>query len=97
MFFGSIVSYVVLLTRHYKVAASYLGVIFISQVIFNGCILTKIENNLRASEGRGVIPDELILSMFSSNETVQVVLTVVISALLVALIIIPDRNVNKLI
>ena len=78
VYIGSFLSLVLLLTRYYKVGTVYIGTIFLSQAIFNGCLLTKWQNVYRIKEGLLPIDDTMLASKIFAGHTMQITLSLVV-------------------
>ena len=68
-----------LFTKYYKWGAVYIGILFLIQIIFNGCPVVDLQNYFRIQEGLLPIHNSMLVDRFSSNHIVQIVISGVIS------------------
>lgn len=85
IYIGSFIALAVLLTRFRKWGALWIAILFASQAFFNGCLIVAWENYYRLKEGLTLIPPELLTDRFSSNHTVQTIISLAIAVLAFAL------------
>lgn len=81
IYIGSILSVVVLFTRFRKWGALWIAILFASQALFNGCLIVAWENYYRIKEGLPTIPKDLLVDRFSSNHTIEILISAGIAVL----------------
>ena len=81
IYIGSIVALIALFSRYRKWGALWIAILFASQALFDGCLIVAWENYYRAKEGLPIISRDLLVDRFSSNHTIQIVLSVIIALL----------------
>lgn len=67
VYIGSTLSVIALFTRVRHWAAVWLGVLFASQAVFSGCLLTVWENKYRIQEGLAPLQNGLLTDRISST------------------------------
>lgn len=86
VYIGSLIAFLLLLTPLRKWGATWIAVLFLSQVLFSGCFLVKIENHYRAQEGLAPVRDSLLTDRFSQNPLIQHTVSLIIGGLAVGII-----------
>lgn len=66
---ATVIAFILLLTRYYKIGVLYIFVLFASQILFKGCVLERFDGT-----GRG----GMIMDRFHPNEYVQMWLTLAV-------------------
>ena len=87
VYIGSVIAFLLLLTPLRKWGATWIAVLFLSQVLFSGCFLVKIENHYRAQEGLAQVRDSLLTDRFSPNPLVQHAVSLAIVGLAIGIIL----------
>lgn len=94
IYIGSIGALLCLFTKFRIWGALWIAILFASQAVFNGCLIVAWENYYRMKEGLALIPRDFLVDRFSSNHTTEVILSLVITAMSLAIVII-SLNENK--
>lgn len=84
----SILAFLVLLTRWRVWGALWIFVLFFTQGIFHGCLITDLQNYARGAEGLQPIPRTMLTATLTSSTEWQVWLSFLI--MLAALVIVLD-------
>lgn len=91
IYLGSILALILLFTRYVPVGAVWIAALFFSQAVFRGCLVIAWENYYRLKEGLEPIPSTMLTDRFSSNATLQVIISVVIALFAVMIVVVSKK------
>lgn len=92
IYLGSILGLILLFTRFRKWGAIWIAVLFASQVLFNGCIVVAWENHYRLQEGLSPFTTGLLTDRFSSNHTVEIIVSAIIALIAIAIFLLSLKD-----
>ena len=81
IYIGSLISLLSLFTRYSKIGAFYLGILFLTQFIFHGCLIVDLQNYFRIQEGLPPIANGFLTERLSNDTATQSNITFAISLL----------------
>lgn len=86
IYIGSFVAPLSLFTSYRKWGATWIAVLFLSQLIFNGCIVVQWENFYRVKEGLAPLQNSLLTDRFSSNIVMQQIVSFTLVVIAIGII-----------